>query len=633
MGLLEVSIRVVIPAAVAGVVLAIARVKSAAVHHSVWSVVTSAMLATALLKVLLSPVELRVLPAESVRARASVTESVIAVAPPVPIPAESRSEPFPWGKAVGIVYGAGALVSLIRLGAGYRYARRLARGAQRIEADLYESNAVAVPVTIGWLHPKILLPVQWRGWDETGLQAVLAHERAHVRRGDWAVAAMAAINRSVFWFHPLAWWLERKLSGLAEQACDDEAILETGRPADYAQTLLELAAALKSGRTRVAWEMLAMAKAAEVSVRIDRILDEARTISAEVSRRWKVGLVSVALPLIYATAVLHVKPAVAQPQEQPRAQEQTQAPAPAPAPQPAQQNPKPAPAPKAPPQPLQAAPAAPVEPLRLIHRVEPEYPKIARQTGAHGIVQMEATVAPEGHVTAVRVISGHPMLQNAAKDAVMQWLYSEQPAETHTIVTLDFVAPVPSFAGGGNIRQATLISRKEPLYPDEAKRAGVKGTVVLNATIAKDGRVTRVRIVSGHPILAKAAEDAVMQWVYSPTLLNGTAVETETQITLNFVGDTSTQTSVPGLEKAELIERKEPVHPAGELAGLSGTVMFRAKIGLDGRLADIRVTDGPAELVPAALAAVKQWIYRPAKLNEQPVESYTDITLRFVSGR
>jgi TonB family protein len=520
------------------------------------------------------------------------------------------------------------LVSLIRLGAGYRYARRLARGAQRIEADLYESNAVAVPMTIGWLQPKVLLPDQWRSWDGTRLRAVLAHERAHARRGDWAAAAMAAVNRSVFWFHPLAWWLERRLSRLAEQACDDAAILETGRPADYAQTLLEIAAAVKSSRGRVAWEMIAMAKAAEVSVRIDRILDQARTISAGVSRRWIVALVSVALPVFYATAVLQVKPAVAQPQEKPRAQEQTQTPAPqtkavveAPAPAPpARQNPKPAPAPK---------PAQ----LRVIHRVEPEYPKIAGQTGAQGNVQMEVTVAPEGHVTAVRIISGHPMLQNAAKDAVKQWVYSEQPTETHTIVTLNFVAPGPSPLGGGNIRPAVLISRREPIYPEEAKRAGVKGPVVLNATIAKDGNVIKVRVVSGHPALAKASEDAVMQWVYRPTLLNGAPVETETQVTLNFVGEPNTLQSTPGLEKAELIERKEPVHPGGELAGLGGTVMFRATIGLDGRLADIHVADGPAELVPAALAAVKRWVYRPAKLNGQLVESYTEITLRFAPVR
>lgn len=90
---------------------------------------------------------------------------------------------------------------------------------------------------------------------------------------------------------------------------------------------------------------------------------------------------------------------------------------------------------------------------------------------------------------------------------------------------------------GGNIQQAVLISRKEPEYPKIAKQTGAKGAVVLNATIGKDGHIKAVKVVSGHPMLQNAAKEAVMQWVYKPTLLNGTSVETETQITLNFVGE------------------------------------------------------------------------------------------------
>ena len=90
---------------------------------------------------------------------------------------------------------------------------------------------------------------------------------------------------------------------------------------------------------------------------------------------------------------------------------------------------------------------------------------------------------------------------------------------------------------GGNIQSAVLVSRKEPEYPKIAKQTGAKGAVVLNATIGKDGHIKAVKIVSGHPMLQNAAKEAVMQWVYKPTLLNGTAVETETQITLNFVGE------------------------------------------------------------------------------------------------
>jgi TonB family protein len=282
---------------------------------------------------------------------------------------------------------------------------------------------------------------------------------------------------------------------------------------------------------------------------------------------------------------------------------------------------------------------SPSQARSLVHRVDPEYPKIAKQTGAKGQVIMDVTVAPDGHVSAIKVVSGHPMLQNAAKEAVMQWTYAPQPTETVARVTLDFVGESPSgsaspSAPSGQIQQAVLISRKEPVYPEEAKHAGVTGPVVLQATIGKDGHVTAVKTLRGDPALIGAAEEAVRQWTYRPTLLNGVPVETQTQITLNFVGNPSFfSTKDDGMEKAQLIERREPTHPGGELATLGGTVIFRAKIGADGRLSDINVNDGPAELIPAALAAAKQWLYRPAMLKGKPVEEYTTIFLRFTPGR
>jgi len=90
---------------------------------------------------------------------------------------------------------------------------------------------------------------------------------------------------------------------------------------------------------------------------------------------------------------------------------------------------------------------------------------------------------------------------------------------------------------GGQIQQAVLIYRKDAEYPKIAKQTGAKGTVTLNATIGKDGNVKSVKVVSGHPMLVGAASEAVKQWRYRPTLLNGQPVETETQVLVNFVGD------------------------------------------------------------------------------------------------
>jgi protein TonB len=73
-----------------------------------------------------------------------------------------------------------------------------------------------------------------------------------------------------------------------------------------------------------------------------------------------------------------------------------------------------------------------------------------------------------------------------------------------------------------------------PSYPQTASVAGIRGMVVLHAIIAKDGTVQNLEVVTGHPLLAKAALDAVRQWRYRPYLLNGDAVEVDTTITVNF---------------------------------------------------------------------------------------------------
>jgi len=83
--------------------------------------------------------------------------------------------------------------------------------------------------------------------------------------------------------------------------------------------------------------------------------------------------------------------------------------------------------------------------------------------------------------------------------------------------------------------QGSLIRKVEPQYPPLARTARIQGPVVLAAVISKAGTIDDLRLVSGHPMLAKAAIDAVSQWRYRPYVLNGDVIEVETQITVNFV--------------------------------------------------------------------------------------------------
>jgi periplasmic protein TonB len=87
---------------------------------------------------------------------------------------------------------------------------------------------------------------------------------------------------------------------------------------------------------------------------------------------------------------------------------------------------------------------------------------------------------------------------------------------------------------GGNVEQAALIHQVLPQYPQIAKTAHISGTVILHAIIAKDGTVQELQYISGPPLLMRTAMDAVRQWRYKPTLLNGEPVEVDTTISVVF---------------------------------------------------------------------------------------------------
>ena len=87
---------------------------------------------------------------------------------------------------------------------------------------------------------------------------------------------------------------------------------------------------------------------------------------------------------------------------------------------------------------------------------------------------------------------------------------------------------------GGNVQQANLLRQVQPIYPPIAKTAHISGTVVLHAIISKDGTIEQLEYISGPPLLMKNAMDAVRQWRYRPTMLNGEPVEVDTTVSVVF---------------------------------------------------------------------------------------------------
>jgi periplasmic protein TonB len=87
---------------------------------------------------------------------------------------------------------------------------------------------------------------------------------------------------------------------------------------------------------------------------------------------------------------------------------------------------------------------------------------------------------------------------------------------------------------GGNVQGAKLIRQPKPVYPPLAKQARIQGVVKLHALISKEGTIEDLKVISGHPLLVPSALEAVKQWVYQPTTLNGDPVGVDTEIDVNF---------------------------------------------------------------------------------------------------
>jgi TonB family protein len=180
----------------------------------------------------------------------------------------------------------------------------------------------------------------------------------------------------------------------------------------------------------------------------------------------------------------------------------------------------------------------------------PEYPKEARAKQVQGDVVLDVTTDIQGHVDLVRVVTGHSLLRDAALHAVNKWRYrpymlNGEPVSVQFLVVVKFRIPGapyeeeprsasdPHKAASG-VMQGLLEKKVDPNYPEEAKLQHITGDVILSAVIDKEGKIQHLQVVSGDPILAKAAIDAVQQWRYRPYQLEGKPVDVETTITVRF---------------------------------------------------------------------------------------------------
>jgi hypothetical protein len=231
----------------------------------------------------------------SVAARAPQADQIMAPAiAPAPRPA------IDWRAAATAIYVLVAGMLLLRLLIGLVLTWRLARAARPVRAswaigiDVRVSDVIGVPVTFG---STILLPTEYVAWSTAKRRAVLTHERAHVAHADFYVLLLAALNRAVFWFNPLAWWQLVRLAELAEIISDDAALEALEDRPRYAGILLDVAR-----RRQHVPVALAMARPATVRLRVERIL-AARELPARANWRQRMLVAGVLCPLVAACAV------------------------------------------------------------------------------------------------------------------------------------------------------------------------------------------------------------------------------------------------------------------------------------------------------------------------------------------
>ncbi|MBZ5501266.1 MAG: TonB family protein [Acidobacteriia bacterium] len=175
-----------------------------------------------------------------------------------------------------------------------------------------------------------------------------------------------------------------------------------------------------------------------------------------------------------------------------------------------------APAPPPPPPP----PAAPVKIVKPVRIIQPQ--RMVAPTVIPKRIEIVKEEAPDvGMASSVGVVGGTGALGGSLGGII------GAPPPPKPVVT----APVRI---GGNVMEAKALERAQPMYPAIAKAAHVQGTVVLHAIISKEGVVEQLQLISGPPLLVSSAMDAVRQWRYRPTLLNGEAVEVDTTIQVVF---------------------------------------------------------------------------------------------------
>ncbi len=192
-------------------------------------------------------------------------------------------------------------------------ATRVQLGVRRPIA-IYQNDKVGAPMTWGMLRPVLVVPPESVSWSNALRQSVAAHEVAHVARRDYLIQLMATLACAVYWFHPLAWFMARRMRQAAERACDDQVLALGATGDEYAAHLIGVARSARHLRLSGA-VAIGMARPSTLEGRIVAVLDEARSRSTPgaTARRTVAGVTALALIVVGTVRPVAATPVESEP--------------------------------------------------------------------------------------------------------------------------------------------------------------------------------------------------------------------------------------------------------------------------------------------------------------------------------
>ena len=510
-------------------------------------------------------------PALEVTSSASVSIAApLEIHEPVQGVVAAASWPDPSFAIVAIVMAGGGLrllwllFGIIRLGRFSRAASSVPTPAVawEIESDLavapryIQQTGGRGPWTFGWIRPAVALPAGFDSLAPAFQRAVICHELVHIKRRDILVAFAEELAVAALWFHPWMWLLRARIRVAREQVVDRRVIAMLDNRDDYVRCLVDM-----SGHDLAPHFSQAgagMLRPRELRARVDAIFQEvhmSRTRFAVAALAFVA--VTIATGLIAAAAMpLRASSLVSTSNDLPTLVSRYLI----------------ADGPAAPINWRAAAPpqTAPESPRRQINRVYPEYPRDALERGIKGVVIVDITINAAGDVSTAAVVSGPQELRASAFTAALGLKYTPGKSVTAMQIAFEYVLsgttwgvglrPTPrnvaaellraaeglkagppsnpdatgAYRIGGGLMPPKKIKDVAPVYPPIAQEARVQGVVIMEARVDEHGNVSDVRVLRSIPLLDKAAIDAVRQWQYTPTTMNGVAVPVIMTLTVNF---------------------------------------------------------------------------------------------------